>query len=87
MNALDLRDVPTAVQLRQALAAGQTSALDIAQRHIERIEALEPALHAWKYLDPDAVLQQARAQSGAAGLLAGIPVGVKDVFDLSLIHI
>jgi len=46
MNALDLRDVPTAVQLRQALAAGQTSALDIAQRHIERIEALEPALHA-----------------------------------------
>ena len=81
MNALDLRDVPTAVQLRQALAAGQTSALDIAQRHLQRIEALEPALHAWKYLDPDAVLQQARAQSGAAGLLAGIPVGVKDVFD------
>ncbi len=87
MNALDLRDIPTAVQLRHALAQGQTSALEIANRHIERIEALEPTLHAWKCFDPEAVRQQARAcdearaKGGAAGLLTGIPVGVKDVFD------
>ncbi|MEY4711755.1 MAG: hypothetical protein RIS88_1205 [Pseudomonadota bacterium] len=87
MNPLDLRDVPSAVQLRRALAEGTTSALEIAERHIRRIQALEPTLHAWKSFDPDAVRQQARAcdqaraRAGASGLLAGSPVGVQDLFD------
>jgi len=77
----------TAVALRQALVARQTTARQIAQSLIERIERLEPSLHAWKAFEPGAVLRQADTidQALAAGtplgLLAGLPVGVKDLFD------
>ena len=93
MNPLGLREMPSAVQLRRDLLEGRTSARQIAERHLQRIEALEPTVHAWKCLEPEAVRQQAAAcdralaqagassGAGAAGLLAGIPVGVKDLFD------
>lgn len=87
MNPMDLRGIPTAVELQRALASGQTSAREIAELHLARIAALEPGIHAWKHLEPEAVRRQAqaadeaRARGGKPGLLSGIPVGVKDLFD------
>jgi Asp-tRNA(Asn)/Glu-tRNA(Gln) amidotransferase A subunit family amidase len=78
---------PTAVALREAVLARQTTARQVAQSHIECIERLEPSLHAWKAFEPGAVLRQAdtidQALAGGTplGLLAGVPVGVKDLFD------
>jgi Asp-tRNA(Asn)/Glu-tRNA(Gln) amidotransferase A subunit family amidase len=82
-----IENAPDAVGLRTSLRAGQVRAEDIARAAIERIQALEPQLHAWEVFDPELALAQARgldrrlAAGEAPGLLAGVPLGVKDIFD------
>jgi aspartyl-tRNA(Asn)/glutamyl-tRNA(Gln) amidotransferase subunit A len=65
------------------------SPIDVAQAALERIESSEPALHAWVLVDPEQALGvAARAEqelmSGMdRGPLHGIPVGIKDIFDVA----
>jgi Asp-tRNA(Asn)/Glu-tRNA(Gln) amidotransferase A subunit family amidase len=47
---------------------------------LNRIESRESTLHAWQFLDPDNVLAQTKKPPNF-GPLAGVPVGVKDLFD------
>ena len=64
----------------------ELSPVELATSLLDRIEALEPSLKAWVYLDRDTVLADARACEQAqssgqpAGLLPGIPIGVKDIY-------
>lgn len=82
-----IENAPSAVGIRASLLAGQTSAEDATRAAIERIQALEPALHAWESFDPELALAHARgvdrrlAAGEAPGLLAGVPLAVKDIFD------
>ncbi|MBL1174397.1 Asp-tRNA(Asn)/Glu-tRNA(Gln) amidotransferase subunit GatA [Pantanalinema sp. GBBB05] len=70
--------------LHQQLVQKKRSAVEIAQEALERIEALEPKLHSFLLVTPERALEQARqvdAQIAAGeeiGLLAGIPIGIKD---------
>src|SRR5262249_60379923 len=54
---------------------------------LERIEGVEPEVHAFIHLDPENALAQARAldrskaNGDRIGPLHGIPVGIKDIFD------
>ena len=69
----------------QLLRERRLSAVELTQAYLARIEMLEPQLRAWLTLTPDAALAAAaRADAawrdGSAGPLAGIPVGLKDVF-------
>ena len=70
-----------------ALKSGALSAEDLTRACLARIEAREPQVRAFAYLDPEHALAQARAaderlRSGASlGTLHGLPVGVKDIFD------
>jgi Asp-tRNA(Asn)/Glu-tRNA(Gln) amidotransferase A subunit family amidase len=71
-------------ELAQQVAQRTLSAEAVTRAYIDRIEAQEPSLHAWQYFDADLALGQARgidAAGGAPGLLAGVPVAVKDVMD------
>jgi Asp-tRNA(Asn)/Glu-tRNA(Gln) amidotransferase A subunit family amidase len=71
-------------ELAHQVAQRTLSAEAVAHAYIQRIEAQEAVLHAWQYFDAAQVLVQARgidAASSAAGPLAGVPVGVKDVMD------
>ncbi|RST87782.1 amidase [Aquibium carbonis] len=76
-----------AVELRDRLARGALSAVDLAQACLDRIAAEEPRVQAWAWLDGDHVMAQARAldarrASGRAiGPLHGLPVGLKDIID------
>ncbi|GIH29556.1 glutamyl-tRNA(Gln) amidotransferase subunit A [Acrocarpospora phusangensis] len=76
----------TAAELGRLIAAGETSAVEVAQAHLDRIAEVEPKVHAFLHVDPDAVLAQARAvdERRAAGErlgpLAGVPIAHKDVF-------
>jgi len=76
----------TAGELRAALARGETSCRDVAQAHLERIEALDPQVRAFVTVTPDAALKQAqrwddaRSRGEALPPLAGIPVALKDNF-------
>ncbi|GAB7534949.1 Asp-tRNA(Asn)/Glu-tRNA(Gln) amidotransferase subunit GatA [Burkholderia sp. 22PA0099] len=71
-------------ELRAALDAGQTSAVELAQLYLQRIDAAGE-LNAFVHVDPELTLAQARAAdaaraAGHAGPLAGLPIAHKDVF-------
>lgn len=65
------------------IIAGRHSAEAVAQSCLEHIARREPAVQAWQFLDPELVLQQARAidKRSERGLLQGVPVGIKDIID------
>jgi aspartyl-tRNA(Asn)/glutamyl-tRNA(Gln) amidotransferase subunit A len=65
------------------------SPIEVAQEALERIESSEPALHAWVLVDPEqALASAAQAERELAsgmdrGPLHGIPIGIKDIFDVA----
>ncbi len=71
-------------ELHQQLITKERSAVEIAQDYLARMERLEPQLHAFLQVTRDRALEQAErvdAQIAAGeemGLLAGIPIGIKD---------
>jgi len=75
----------TATELVDALAAGDTTSVEVTQAHLERIGAVDGAVHAFLHVDTEGALAAARAAderraSGApASVLDGIPIAVKDV--------
>jgi amidase len=77
---------PSRLGAREAahlIAEGELTALALTEACLARIEAREPEVHAWTYLDPDAALAQARAcdEAGPRPPLCGVPVGIKDIID------
>jgi Asp-tRNA(Asn)/Glu-tRNA(Gln) amidotransferase A subunit family amidase len=73
----------TATELGRLMAARRTSAVEIAQACLDRIEARDEDVQAWEYVDRERVLAQARVcdRTAPRGPLHGIPFGVKDVID------
>ena len=73
----------TATEIVAAIAAGTATCEGVARAWPARSAAREPQVRAWQYLDPDAVLAQARAleRSSPRGPLHGVPFGVKDIID------
>ncbi|QYB06849.1 amidase [Rhodococcus sp. USK10] len=71
--------------LVEQLSAGSTTPIDVADAALAQIADLDPAIHAWAHLDPDAVRSAAaRIQiSDPGGVLWGVPVGVKDLIDVA----
>jgi aspartyl-tRNA(Asn)/glutamyl-tRNA(Gln) amidotransferase subunit A len=75
----------TAAVMAQALASGQVSAEELTRAHLDRIAAVDPAVHAFLKVDDDGALAAAREvdRRRAAGEqlhpLAGVPVAVKDI--------
>jgi len=73
--------------LRDAIAAGELSAVEVVEAHLERIEAVNPAVNAIVTLVPERALEEAAAADAHAargerlGLLHGLPVAVKDLMD------
>jgi aspartyl-tRNA(Asn)/glutamyl-tRNA(Gln) amidotransferase subunit A len=71
-------------QMKAGLAGREFSARELVEAHVEAIEAARP-LNAFLAETPDHALAAADAAdrayaSGTAGLLAGIPIGIKDLF-------
>jgi Asp-tRNA(Asn)/Glu-tRNA(Gln) amidotransferase A subunit family amidase len=69
-----------ATALSEAVANGETSAAAIAEHFLECIQTLEPDIQAFVSFDARQV-RAAAAQCPGQGLLAGVPVGIKDIFD------
>jgi aspartyl-tRNA(Asn)/glutamyl-tRNA(Gln) amidotransferase subunit A len=76
----------TAAELAALLASGETSAVEVAQAHLDRIAAVDGQVNAFLHVDAEATLEQARAVDArraageALGPLAGVPIAHKDVF-------
>ncbi|MEO8893295.1 MAG: amidase family protein, partial [Coleofasciculaceae cyanobacterium] len=71
-------------ELHKQLIHKQRSSVEITQEALDRIQALEPQLHSFLCVTAEQALEQARlvdakiAAGEEIGLLAGIPVGIKD---------
>jgi aspartyl-tRNA(Asn)/glutamyl-tRNA(Gln) amidotransferase subunit A len=74
-----------AVTTAAAVASGETSAVDVAVAHLDRIAAVDGAVNAFLHVDADGALAAARqiderrAAGEPLGPLAGVPLGLKDV--------
>ncbi|MBO1345947.1 MAG: Asp-tRNA(Asn)/Glu-tRNA(Gln) amidotransferase subunit GatA [Hormoscilla sp. GUM202] len=72
-------------EIHQQLVRKERSATEITQAMLERIQVLEPKLHSFLCVTAEHALQQAQkvdakiASGEEIGLLAGIPLGIKDV--------
>ena len=72
----------------RAIRERKISCVDVLNRCLENVERWESKVHAWVVLDVEGSLAQAKAldddlaEGRDRGLLHGIPVGVKDLFDV-----
>jgi aspartyl-tRNA(Asn)/glutamyl-tRNA(Gln) amidotransferase subunit A len=75
----------SAHEMSAALAAGQTTSVELTKLHLDRIKAVDGQVHAFLHIDTDGALAQAsevdrkRGAGEALSLLAGIPLALKDV--------
>ncbi len=71
-------------ELHQQLTSKQRSAVEIAQESLDRLQTLEPQLQSFLCVTPEVAMAQARAVDAqiaageTIGLLAGIPIALKD---------
>ena len=71
--------------IARSIAAGEVSAVEVAQAHLDRIEAVDDRVHAFLHVDRNGALEQARAVDHAVASgqplspLAGVPLAMKDV--------
>ena len=74
----------TVAELAKALVKKETSALDVAEAHLKKLDE-HRALNVFVTETPDRARDMARASDarrarGEAGLLEGIPLAIKDLF-------
>jgi aspartyl-tRNA(Asn)/glutamyl-tRNA(Gln) amidotransferase subunit A len=76
----------TAAELSAAMAAGDVSAADVTEAHLDRIAAVDDRVKAFLHVAADDARARARAVDARRkageplGPLAGVPVAVKDLF-------
>ncbi len=74
----------TLTEAQRKLRAGEITAVELTQAHLDRIGALEPALHAFLTVTAERALEAAaqadrRRAAGDDSPLLGIPLAIKDV--------
>ncbi|MEU6970547.1 Asp-tRNA(Asn)/Glu-tRNA(Gln) amidotransferase subunit GatA [Kitasatospora aureofaciens] len=76
----------TAAETAGAIAKGEVAAVEVAQAHLDRIEAVDKKVNAFLHVDTEGALAAARAvdekraKGEELGPLAGVPLALKDVF-------
>ncbi len=74
-------------RIAAAVQRGEFTAEQVAKCFIERVRRVDPTVRAWAHLDEAYYLRQARAVDAdpVKGPLAGVPVGVKDIFNTEVL--
>ena len=76
----------TVAEAGEQIRKGQLSSVALVEALLDRIDSLEPTLHAWVTIDREEVLDEAAQRDkelqdkGPRGTLHGIPVGLKDIY-------
>ncbi len=73
----------TACDALDLLRQRKLSAVELIRSSLARIDALEPTIVAWAFVDADGALERARQLDAKKphGALHGLPIGVKDLID------
>ena len=75
--------------LARDIRNGAVSPVDLVQRYLDRIAAVDPAVEAWREVSADAARTEAADRAAdiengiIRGPLHGVPVGVKDIIDVA----
>ncbi|MBT5664171.1 MAG: hypothetical protein HOJ06_02435, partial [Rhodospirillaceae bacterium] len=75
--------------LARDIRNGAVSPVDLAQRYLDRIAAVDPNVEAWRTVSTDSALADAADRAAdidngiLRGPLHGVPVGVKDIIDVA----
>ena len=75
-------------KLREMIVKREVSSVEVVEHFLNRIEALDPQLHAFRKLDARAAREQAVqadkavSSDGTLGLLHGVPIAVKELFSV-----
>jgi aspartyl-tRNA(Asn)/glutamyl-tRNA(Gln) amidotransferase subunit A len=71
----------SAVETAAAIRSGETSAVEVAQVHLDRIGKVDGQVHAFLHVDAEGALETARGVDAGelTGPLAGVPLALKDV--------
>jgi aspartyl-tRNA(Asn)/glutamyl-tRNA(Gln) amidotransferase subunit A len=76
----------TAAEIIAAVSAGEVSAVEVTQAHLDRIAAVDDRVRSFLHVAGDDAIAQARAvdakraRGESLGALAGVPVAVKDLY-------
>jgi aspartyl-tRNA(Asn)/glutamyl-tRNA(Gln) amidotransferase subunit A len=77
----------TVAAAARAVRERRLSSEELTRSLIERVERLDGELRAWVGVDPERAIAEARARdlapANSRGRLHGVPLGVKDIFDLA----
>ena len=74
----------TACEASAKIEKKEITSEELVRECLDRIEARDPLVQAWDFIDPNYALEQARALDGEEvrrGPLHGVPVAIKDIFD------
>ncbi|MGB3436842.1 amidase [Achromobacter sp.] len=69
--------------IAQGVRDGEAAVFAAARQSLAAIARQEPAIRAWSHVLPAAALEQMEPARHAAGALAGVPIGIKDVIDVA----
>src|SRR5215472_2770648 len=89
MTAMNELTAMTAAQMAQAVAGGEVSAVELATAHLDQISRTDVHVRAFLHVAADSALAAARetddrrSAGQELGLLAGVPLALKDVFATS----
>jgi aspartyl-tRNA(Asn)/glutamyl-tRNA(Gln) amidotransferase subunit A len=81
--------IPTIRAAAAAIRAGRTTPVDLLDACLTNIDRYEGRVHAWVFVDRDGARAEAERLTDEAkrgqvrGPLHGIPIGIKDIFDVS----
>jgi Asp-tRNA(Asn)/Glu-tRNA(Gln) amidotransferase A subunit family amidase len=82
-SASAVADLPSAAALAASVRCGQADPVALAEAALARMTEVDGVVGAFVHVDPDAVLAEAAERRGSSGPLAGVPVAVKDLFDVA----
>lgn len=86
---MDALHALTVTEISARIRRGELSAVALIEALLARIDALDPQVRAWVFVDRDGALESARQRDAEAragqfrGPLHGVPVGLKDIYHVA----
>lgn len=74
---------PSVAAIAQRVRDGEAAVFAAARQSLAAIARQDPAIRAWSHVLPAVALEQMEPARHAAGALAGVPIGIKDVIDVA----